>query len=498
MARDDDERTLLDILRALHSSAVQSRKTALEQLKGIIKLNQRNPGLKLLKDKNVHLIFEGLFSFATLEVETWTKALSKPASLSASTARLEMCATVFLAATKTLYPMMRFKTVKAILGHVIQVLPTADGGFCEPLINEYIGSLNIIFNHGAHSEHLDAETWLDAVDFCIQSIDVLQEQADEMETTPPMSFSRKIPARPSGSMRSSDVAWKPGLALLDCLRAVIRPPSCPFMGRAALVIKCIFDVLKRNTTSSSTQRIAFGALNTCIVRIAHNSRKLMDNIIHAVLPLIRSLWAKIKGSQRDDMLITLVYLQRYIAVLTGTFAGDDVVTDVEDLLQVLMEDYLARHDSRQLSLDDLYLGMERLAPLDVMPMQARTMALRKFKREEEAKDTEHEWTILSVIGFYASWLDVHISLMSRGTDQSQLSRSPKRRRTSSKLEDLINETLSAGPYSRVRPALRIICMLVQSRRMSELELVKVLEPLTQLMSHKDLDVANWAMISLAG
>lgn len=489
----DSKLTLAGVLADLQSSAVSTRRQALKNLKHLLQLTRSHPLLNSLKDKNVHVVFDKLFTQATQDRSSWVRA-SKGKTLAAATEQLQLCSSTFRCAVETFCPVMRAKTVKAILGHIIQTLPTADGQFCLPLTLDYFKSMSLILEHQPHTEHLDPETWKDVVDFCVESIADLNRQMEDKSdidvATATISGSlprgAQTPARPT-TENTARIA-----ELFSCIRSLVSASASPLLQAAAGIVKCVCDFLRSSIGSSTSRQTHFAILNSCLMRMSPNSGAFVLKTIPETLPLIRSLWIKTPRENRDEMLATMVYLQHHIAACCDNSKGEVIAPIMEDLFQTMVEDYLGAREKTQLNLDDILLGVETPAPPTILPMQSTNMYLKVI-----GKDAEFKWTLVNVVAFMAAWLDVR---QQNGADKQDDAgeRSPKRQRMSTMLELLLlQEIRSRASDSRIKAALNLVYFLVQTRPLKVSELEATVDALIQLLGHEDPDVTSWAMLCLS-
>jgi ataxia telangiectasia mutated family protein len=86
---------------------------------------------------------------------------------------------------------IRAKTVKAVVDHILQALPTAEGPCYPGLALDYVKSLRVILEYQPHVEHF-RDLWQDVLDLCLSGVAPFQNSndsdGDEAETTAGVSL----------------------------------------------------------------------------------------------------------------------------------------------------------------------------------------------------------------------------------------------------------------------------------------------------------------------
>lgn len=482
----------LDLERVLDDIEAGKDKR-LPDLRQLLNANSRNPKLVVIKDKSIHYIFEKLFRFATHERAAWVKA-QRPTTKEIARKKLILCAETLRYTVEFFLPQMRTKSINAVLGHVIQTLPTAEGNFCTPLTHDYFKLLERIFAHQPHVEHLSHVKWTDAVEFLFQSYDLFDEgdEAQSSNQHDATSFSRSMTSRSQGASVGSSDERKD---VVSCVRSLISSQNSPLHEIAPKVLKLMCKVLE-NRRVRPAHHVAIEAINICLRRLFHKS-SFMNNAIVLLLPILRRLWIKSKGSKsqqnelRGGLLAALLYLRPHVNAANGKPLGTQIASHVDGLYEALYDEYLGKQPREHLGLQDLFLDADLRATESVMPMQFASMALR-----EGSKDAELTWTTLSIIGFLMDWIQTHSLAHKESSEHEAFHRSPKRVKQSSKLDDLYRDLSSKNTPERQKGALQVLCFFSCTRRLTLVEADTVVNVCQGLMSGQDADVVDWATMTV--
>src|SRR5436309_9622019 len=110
-------------------------------------------------------MFEALFKAV---IEEKAKALKKPKAsmLKQIEDRIQLIALTLRQTIEISVNILRYKTVKAIVHHIVQTLPVGGGAFYEPLALDYIRSLKLLLSYPPHAEHLNRDDWSELTRFC--------------------------------------------------------------------------------------------------------------------------------------------------------------------------------------------------------------------------------------------------------------------------------------------------------------------------------------------
>lgn len=123
--------------------------------------------IETFKDKTWHNIYETLFQCATVERSAYLR--TSQSQKSRATPRLAACGKALRITVTAGVRKVRAKTVKAVVDHILQTLPTPDGPYCPGLALDYVKSLLCILEYQPHVEHF-RDLWQDVLDFCLEGM----------------------------------------------------------------------------------------------------------------------------------------------------------------------------------------------------------------------------------------------------------------------------------------------------------------------------------------
>ena len=141
-----------------------------------------------LSDKTYHKIFEILFNCA-LDDKQYALSTKSENVYQKTAKRLDACADIIRLVIKTGVARLERKTIKAVVEHIIQTLPRANGDLFEPLSTHYLKSLWALFEHKLTVELMSQNTWRAAIEFCLQYINIYSEEHDGEPSGLSRSFS---------------------------------------------------------------------------------------------------------------------------------------------------------------------------------------------------------------------------------------------------------------------------------------------------------------------
>ena len=400
-------------------------------------------------------------------------------------------------------PNLRLKSLKAIVGHILQTLPTSDGKLCEPLSLDYMKSLIQILSYGPHLEHLPQEDWNNAVSLCLEGIHASFNVEAETSDTRVSSFSLKEST--SGSTlgtsfggRSPRTRGAEGNVssfhvdcLLQCLARLTSAASFPLLDVSQQVLDVIFEYLRSGTTSAGILE-AFNVINACLQVTTVDALLLTEHLMRQVVPFMRDQWAKSDFQSRNEMLCCFVQLQPHLLHLMSCGNPREFTLDLEGLYESLIDDYFQteRRGSAHLQLEDLRLITSNSKKSSKGLMQTSSFSLRKH-----TISSEHNWTLLCFMSFLAARLDTHQSRMEEERREDRENDSGKRRKKSSKVDDLLSQIASDSATDRIN-AMQIIVFIFSQAHTNEDNLGKAVELFALSSKHSSPIVSSWAMLGL--
>ena len=121
-----------DILSTTSSEKVDTRTKGLKDLLSVVKEDGRKPRKQQISDKGYHTILENLFRGAKYEIAYYAQA-NRSSSIKAES-RLASYASLVRTIVENQVRKIGSETVKAVVEHVCQSLPNADGSYCNPIV----------------------------------------------------------------------------------------------------------------------------------------------------------------------------------------------------------------------------------------------------------------------------------------------------------------------------------------------------------------------------
>lgn len=400
----------------------------------------------------------------------------------------------------------RYKTVKAIVDHITQTVPTSDSGYCEPLAAEYFKSLRIVLEYQPHPEHLSKDEWHEVVDFCNETLHDLNatsngKNAHSLNGNSSMDSFNICLSRSAtpgtvsdnghqASNRSSQHLVKLNLKssvedIVLCLKHLMSASNAPVLEKAQTTLENFCEILTLSSRPGMLLQSVFEAINSVISRIMTDNVDLTLNIINNLLPHIRRFWETKSRSLKDHMLVSLLYGEVYFFRLVSTDETGDCKHDLHRLLQVFRQEYCKRAEREQLQLEDLDLPdhpLEGDRPLSIQAFELRSAALK----------AEQPWFLLYIS---ASIVLVLSAWDARGRD-SALEHPPKRRKLNSPVDDLLELTKTSDMQDRLF-ALQVLTFVFDKLVIDIEYLQHYIESLLSCLSDDTANVVSWALLALA-
>ncbi|MCJ1247312.1 Serine/threonine-protein kinase tel1 [Trapelia coarctata] len=500
------EISINNALEHIRSSRVKDRTDGIADLKHILSQNRRSQRLNELNDKGYHALFETLFHVTQSEKTTYAKASKAVRSLAST--RLSASASALCLAVEVGLHTMRHKTVKALIDHITQVLPTSDESFCEPILKDYAKALRTLLEYRPHVEHLSKEDWQGLVDFCIEGIQVSLNVEDAQSSVLTVSHSSNRllgcasrSATPStlGSSYTHGSSAKgnssvENIRTLDefvyCLHYLLSTSNAPVLGKASAVFAIILALLRVPSTAGA-HHAAFMCINTALYAVITEDIDLARQTFRDLVPHIRRLWHTKSQALREEMTITVINSEALLFRLMQLDDYEDCKSDLQGLLDAISLEYAKRSERDQLQFDDLdlVLGYSDNDTYAVL----RTKA---FNLRQGTVKSEQSWAVLDITtSIFATLENSRLSSsVSAGVDDVATPR--KRRKVISAVDTLLQPLESASTSDRLI-SLQSFAFIAGKINFDEESVLRVLEAMIPILSSDVSDLANWAMIALS-
>ena len=487
-------------------------------LKAIFDRTHKATNLDALSDKAYHKIYETVFKIALEEkakVFTTKKGAKQGAIPGTSTARIAACADAFRTVVKAGASKLKARTVEAIVDHITQTLPKADGQYFRPLAQDYLRALCSLFEHQANVERLKPITWTETVAFCLQGIN---QYVDDNEAEPSglaHSFSGLGGSHASGSLAKSSmgnghsqsrsggsVSRQNVEDLLNTLLSLASAPNAPLLEKASEIVESVFRLLRsQGSAVSAVYQLTFSILNTVLSFCREDRSSLLREVGQKAVPIICRFWQgktsakdEMLNSVRDEMLILLFTVQLHLEQSLIDDATTDLLSNLTSLVDVMRAEYVRRSDRDQLQLEDLDITDLGSTASDVTPFRLAIFRLRPHNIR-----TERNWANLQIIGLLER-------LVSMGGRQKRLAvtaieddsdKHPRKRQRIAPSSDRLLDPIRDENESTRLAGLQILPFVLHGCQLPALVLEELLAQLSVCASDKRGHIASWTLLAIA-
>ena len=460
-----------------------------------------------LNDKGYHTLFETLFRYAQSEKAAYAKATKSTKSQAG--ARLSACASALRLAVEVGLHTIRHKTVKALIDHITQALPTSDETFCEPILKDYTKALRALLEYRPHVEHLSKEDWQALVDFCTEGIQVSLNAEDAQSSVLTLSIGSnrllgRISRSATPSALGSSYTHLPGSSpkgnsngeltrALDefvyCLYCLLSTSNAPVLEKASAVM-AILLVLLRAPSTTGVHYDAFKCINTVFYGVSTEDIDLARHTLRDLLPHIRRLWQTKSQTLREEMLITMINGEALLPSLLQ-IDDEDCKSDLQGLLDAISLEYAKRSERDQLQFDDVELVLGYPDHVKEAVLRTGTFGLR-----QGAVRSELSWAVLDVTS--SIFAALHSSRLSSSSlpGVDDLATPRKRRKVISAIDKLLQPLESPSTSERLI-SLQMLAFVIGKIAFDEQSVLRVLEATTPILSSDISDLTNWAMTAIS-
>ncbi|KAK3375347.1 hypothetical protein B0H63DRAFT_563264 [Podospora didyma] len=487
----------------LVSSTATTRKEGLETLLEYFKAVDKGSQTQkpLFDDKTYHSVFEALFRCTLLEKEGYCGAKKTARASATASTRLEKCAEVLrVSVLHWASPSnIKRKTARAIIDHILEVLPGPEDTYVQPLLKDYVKALGAFLNDAANVENLAAfspESWEVCVSFCVDALSRYLETGDRDSA----SLSRASPA-PGAIGRSASMATQQSasqigsqmaLDFLNCIHDLLSAPNAPVQRQADRASHVVLQILQlRQLRIGELQKASFSTITTIFSRIQVDDVSLAKKITRTLVPLLPHWWQPralsrdaMLNSVRDEMLKTIYGTHLYMDSLLRE-SNEPLLEQMEELLDALWSEYSRREERARLQLDDITFTAIRL-PED-HPSNAG-FSLRPYNQAGE-----QNWALLENIAILEALYSQN-SQRDRTHPQPENDQPRKRRRVAGSSNRLHQKLISLDPAVQLT-ALQLLPFWLKLKQLSLEDVTEAMTELSKLVTAKQGTVASWAMIA---
>ena len=465
------------------------------------------------KDDSYHTVLECVFRVAKIDKSSYARA-SKSVKTKAE-GRLSACAALVRTVVEVGLRKLRYKTVKALVEHIIQTLPTVGGGYCEPLIADYFRALATLLGYNAHPEHFLGDDWHEVVDFCLQAArDLIKPfRLNESSLSTGGRFLNGSTSNRDGHSRSAtpsttgDYGRKSGTSISQhatdsqlkgsddqivlCLQHLLSVPNAPVSDRVDVVLETLVEMLQSYQKVSSTQQVAFECINSIMSRIVVFNMDLPLQTMKTVIPLLRRFWEPKEGAAtfNDTLLAFLSYGEILIPRIISEDRTGDCNTALQALVEVLRNDYCSRRHRGQLRLVDLVVLDPSRSPSRRMPLSTRTIQLRL-----DGPRAESPWCLISRSAAIMVALE-NAAFAREGLLDGNDVQDTKRQRLEHPMDEILHHVKGVLLPEKLY-GLQMLVFIYDNLPFDESTLQSHLDALLPCLSESDGSLVSWAMLAM--
>lgn len=465
------------------------------------------------KDDSYHTVLESVFRVATIDKSNYARA-SKSTKTRVE-GRLSACAALVRTVVEVGLRKLRYKTVKALVDHIIQTLPTADGGYCDPLIADYFRALATLLEYKAHPEHFLGDDWHEVTDFCLQAAVDLNRSSELHESgltnggkfvngsrsnrdghsrsaTPRTVGDHSRKSTNNSSQRTANSRLKGSDdQIVLCLQHLASVPNAPVFDRADVVLATLVEMLQSYHKVSATQQAAFECINSIMSRIVAINVDLPLQTMKRVIPLLRRFWEPKEGAAtlNDTLLAFLSYGEILLPrMISGDETSDSSAT-LQALVEVLRDDYCQRRPRGQLQLDDLVLIDPCRSTSSQMPLSIKTLQVRL-----DGLKAESPWCLLSRSAAIKVVLE-NATIARQGTLDGDELQDSKRQKLEHPMDDMLHHVKGSLLPEKLY-ALQMFVFIYDILPFDEGTLQCHLDALLPCLTESDGSIVSWTMLAM--
>ncbi|CAG8973183.1 hypothetical protein HYALB_00008775 [Hymenoscyphus albidus] len=507
------ERNLIDLIDDLRRGDSKQFASTVEALKSTFD-PKGSSRLANLDDSAWHKIYEELFQV----VVSVKPGLAKAKKSSQVPGRLTQIADLLRVILKAGVSKISAKTLTAIIDHITQILPTSSGEYCGPLLHHYLKALTIVVEHQANSERLanaerskqnsrDKErVWPDVVDFCCQGINqYVIDSPRSFARNSSLAAGRSLSARPlvKSSSASTIIDHSTPLSkshaddLLQTLHLLVSPANAPIALRYKEIYACILKFWHaQGSNVTQSHQLIFSIINNIILHVRTDEIVFTQSIASEVVPIISRFWQgktvakdEMLNSVRDEILIFMFMIHPHLE--RSMRDGEDVLSMLEELSDVLKSDYARRSPKDQMQLDDL-----TMVDFGAHPMAA-PFCLQAIQLRDHNTKSERNWAHLQIVGIVERLINIGQQQVSLGNNDEELEKHPRKRQRVAMSYDRMLEPLQSYHEKRRLAGLQTLPYILINRQLVPSELQTILEHLQTCSFDKRGEIPSWAMLALS-
>lgn len=464
-------------------------------------------------DKGYHTILEIVFRVAKVEISNLARA-SKYASSKVAT-RLRACAGLVRTIVEVACEKLRYRTVKALVEHISQSLPSADAGYCEPLISDYFKALVRLLEYRAHPEHFLGEEWHEVLEFCIGVARDLNRSSEDPENDSVygQKYRNTLDARAVRPSRSAtpSTTGEHGVSfgkkasqsfvfpqlqgsaqeILLCLQYLVSVPSAPLLDKAEVILAILIDLLRSYSNFTKIQQAAFETIDSIISRVLVSDMSLAIKTMENLIPLIRTFWHRSGQSLKESLLSILHHGEFLLSRLISSDAKGDCKADLLALCDISRDQYVTRRRGDLLQLDDVDLSECGRPSYEESPLSTKVAKIRlgAFKAEEP-------WSLLYISAAIIVLLETDAISRDKIDGLDEHVNPSKRQKLTHPLDEIFYLAKDSDTGKKLY-ALQMLLFIFDTYDFDDDTLETHLRFLLSVLSDDDGLIASWTMLVMA-
>ena len=508
--RDVDE-----VLSNVSSDKVDTRTKGLRELVSIVKADGQRSRKQQISDKGYHTILESLFRGTKYEITYYARANKSSGSKAES--RLATCASLVRVIVETQVRKIGPETIKAIVEHVCQSLPTSDGHYCDPLIFDYVRALLHLLEYKAHVENLSSEEVHDIIDFCLALARDLNQVSDEETLRGSLSTFGSTNGHRSHSIRlgrsatpsvagnqvgslsrdnSQQMAYpqlqSSAAGIVSCLQHLASVPNAPVFDKADFMLATLFDILHSHPNVNTIQQPAFETINSLLPRILTSNIELALRTMRQFFALVRSFWQTRAAGLKEVLLSIFLHGEYLLPLLISSDESGNCSADLSALVEVLRQEYCERRPKDLLLIEDVDLSDYSRLSTSPSPLCCKLASIRPG-----AIKAEEPWSLLRISAAIIVTLDKDSSSTRENNRADELDRRLSKRPRLTRQLDEISRFIRSSRVDLKSYGLQVLGFVFERHVFDETELLDLLELLSSSLSDEDGTTTSWAMFAAA-
>ncbi|POS80454.1 mutagen sensitive-21 [Diaporthe helianthi] len=496
---------LAQIKSDIAGTPVTARSDALEDLTSFF----GNPNLnhEALRDKEYHSICEALFCAALAD----KTILLSGKGVGKAKDRLRNCARALRETVSRGVSKFKGKTVRAIIDHITDTLPTHDGDFLEPLAKDYMQTFVILLDSPTHVGNLalkDGSGWKHCAMFALDRISNLLDGNDSAPASfvigrdsPVPGTARQSSVGPSsarsrlgGQRGALQVQRNDLLVLLQCLQLLFSAPNAPYMSKRKEVADAVLQVLRLRFDLDKLHRVAFSILSNLLLQTAGDDPALGQYLTRELVPLLGYWWQsrtldkdELQFLVRDEMLKTMHAISVYLDYLLQDDPAATLLQQLEELLDELWGEYSSRNPRARLQLDDVTFSS--------LKASAGHFSTDLFALKPLDQHAERRWAFVAVMSRLEFIFLQHSKSNSQrlATEDSQ----PRKRQRRAGGSNRIHQKLLSSDLDTKLTSLQLLPFFLPLSNLDQEEILTLMEDLLPMVGDKQGLLSSWAMVACA-